>query len=87
MSLIYTFQTVNMPLLLGGWDHGLAKPPRRLYLYAVHIYKQVFDFQRYGYGTALSWVLFVVIVAVTAVVFRTSRYWVFYQTGIGEEEE
>jgi oligogalacturonide transport system permease protein len=32
-----------------------------------------------GYASALSWVLFVIIAALTAIVFKTSNRWVFYE--------
>jgi multiple sugar transport system permease protein len=35
-----------------------------------------------GYASALSWLLFVIIMICTAVVFRTSSRWVFYETEV-----
>ncbi len=34
---------------------------------------------RSGYASALAWVLFLIIIAVTALIFRTARYWVHYE--------
>jgi hypothetical protein len=31
-----------------------------------------------SYGATLAWFLFAIILVVTAVLFRTSRYWVYY---------
>jgi multiple sugar transport system permease protein len=76
MSLIGSLQTLVLPMLLTG----TGGVPRGVYLYMYHTYNQIFQQQRFGYGTALLWVLFVVILILTVVVFRTARYWVFYET-------
>ena len=34
-----------------------------------------------GYASALSWVMFVVIMACTLLLIRSSRWWVHYQGG------
>jgi multiple sugar transport system permease protein len=34
-----------------------------------------------GYASAMAWVLFLIIMACTLVLFRTSKRWVFYQGG------
>jgi ABC-type sugar transport system permease subunit len=46
----------------------------------LHTYEQIFVFQRFGYGTALLWLLFLIILLLTLLVFRTARYWVYYET-------
>jgi len=79
MALIHALQAFAMPMLIYGQGKMSGMPPRAVYLYVVHSYRQIFVFQRYGYGTALLWLLFVVILALTLVVFRTARYWVFYE--------
>lgn len=44
-----------------------------------HIYQEAFNgAMRIGYASAMSWVLFLLIAVVTAIVFVTSKYWVFY---------
>jgi ABC-type sugar transport system permease subunit len=37
-----------------------------------------------GYAAALSWVFFVVMLSVTALLFRSARRWVFYMEGEGD---
>ena len=48
---------------------------------AYYIYNQGFKYQDMGYASALSWVLLIVISAVTLVIFKTSKKWVFYEAG------
>ncbi len=79
MGTIHGLQLYLLPILLSGSE--LLHPPiRPNYLYVVHAFQQVFAFQRYAYGMALLWVMFVVIILLTVVVFATSRLWVHYET-------
>ncbi len=67
------------PILLTG--KTLLDPPiKPNYLYLVHAFQQIFAFQRFGYGLALMWVLFIAILLLTVLVFYSSRYWVYYET-------
>jgi len=88
MGLINNFQTVQLPLILtqpATYTQGLV-PPRDIYLYMIHTYIQIFSNCRYGYGNALLWMLFVVVLILTAVVFWTQKYWVYSeQTSEGEQ--
>ena len=51
-----------------------------LYMYAVKIYWEAFERGKLGYGSALAWVLLIIVAIITFILFRTSK-WVFY----GEE--
>jgi len=59
----------------------LGVPIRPLYLYLIHAFQQIFSYQRYAYGLALLWVLFVITILLTIIVFGTSRLWVHYESG------
>ena len=48
--------------------------------YAVYLYEVAFEYLRMGYASAMAWVLLVVIGVITLVFFKTSKYWVFYQS-------
>jgi multiple sugar transport system permease protein len=78
LTMIRSLQTLVAPMLLAG-DQLASIPVRDNYLFLVHAYQQVFAQQRYGYGLALIWMFLVVIVALTYAVFKTSRYWVYYE--------
>jgi multiple sugar transport system permease protein len=47
---------------------------------SILIYRSAFSYFRMGYAAALSWILFAIIAILTAVVFRTSNSWVFYES-------
>jgi multiple sugar transport system permease protein len=42
------------------------------------IYKYAFQFFKMGYASALSWVLFVIILIITVIQWRLQKRWVFY---------
>lgn len=79
-GMISSFQEFIVPQLLasaGGAAAGFSKiPPRPIYLAMNHVNRQIFSFQRFGYGLALLWLLFIVVAVIAFVVFKTSRFWV-----------
>jgi multiple sugar transport system permease protein len=48
-------------------------------LIGIHIYELAFESQRFGYASAVSWTLFLVGVAASLFLVRTSGRWVHYQ--------
>ncbi|RKP54095.1 sugar ABC transporter permease [Cohnella endophytica] len=56
-------------------------PNNATLLYVVYLYRIAFTETKIGYASALSWILFVIIVALTLITFRTSRKWVYYEGG------
>ncbi len=49
------------------------------------IYREAFDLRHMGLASAMAWVLLLIILALTLLIFRSSEAWVFYQ-GAREEE-
>jgi oligogalacturonide transport system permease protein len=54
-------------------------PLKATYLYGYMIWQYGFDYLKMGYASALSWVLFIVIMIFTMVIFKSSSAWVFYE--------
>ncbi len=82
VGIIGSLQILTQPLLLApkGTLSGLATlPPRENYMFLVHIYQESFTRQRYGYGSALLWILFFLILVLTIAMTYTSKYWVYYE--------
>lgn len=48
-------------------------------VYMVQLYRVAFQLFRMGYGSAMAWVLFAIIMLLTLLVVRTSRSWVYYE--------
>ena len=49
--------------------------------YALYLYFRAFENHQFGYGSAMAWVLLLIIAFFTFLVFKTSSYWVFYAGG------
>jgi ABC-type sugar transport system permease subunit len=80
MGIIGSLQIFAQPIMLSYGTQGLLNTPiKPNYLYLVHAFQQIFAFNRYGYGLALLWILFVLILILTIIVFTTSKYWVYYE--------
>lgn len=75
MGIIYSFQVFTQALVIGGTT---GKPLESTLMFMVLIYRSAFRYFKMGYASALSIVLFVVVLGVTLLIFRTSQWWVFY---------
>ena len=47
--------------------------------YVVYLYKTGFRFLEMGYASAMAWVLFMAILILTLLIFRSSEFWVYYE--------
>ncbi|MBN2983018.1 sugar ABC transporter permease [Cohnella algarum] len=56
-------------------------PMKATYLIGLKIYDEAFLEMRMGYASAVSWVLFLFILLVTLILFRSSNRWVHYEDG------
>lgn len=43
------------------------------------IYREAFEFRHMGLASAMAWIMLVLILILTAIIFRSSQAWVFYQ--------
>lgn len=80
-GVIAAMQTLIQPMLLAESSRisGVPNVPRSNFLYMVNVYQQFFNNQRFGYGSAMLWVLFIIILVITLLVFRSSNFWVYYE--------
>jgi multiple sugar transport system permease protein len=56
-----------------------TNPPGEAVFYVIYLFEQGFRFLEMGYASALAWLLFLVIVALTALQLAVSRRLVFYR--------
>jgi oligogalacturonide transport system permease protein len=56
-------------------------PAKATYLYGLLLYDNAFRFAKMGYASALSWILFLIIIFITAIIFKFSSVAVYYQDG------
>jgi len=54
-------------------------PNNATMFYALYLFRNFFEYFKLGKASALAWVLFVILLAVTAVQFWGSRRWVYYE--------
>lgn len=73
MQVVQAFQEFNGPYVITG-----GGPLKSTYLLPLMIYEETFKYFDVGYASALSWALFLIIALLTAIAFRSSKYWVFY---------
>jgi multiple sugar transport system permease protein len=82
-TMIAVFQEATTPMLLWGIEIGRVPPPN-VYLIMVHILRQIRLQNLYGYGSALVWIMFVVLIIISVVLFWSQRFWVHYEEPIGQ---
>lgn len=58
-----------------------GRPLDTTLFYALYLYLRAFEIHEMGYGSAMAWVLLLVIAFFTALVFRSSSTWVYYESG------
>lgn len=74
-SIISSFQQVTLVMLLtnGG-------PMKSTYFYGLMTYNNAFKFHKLGYASANAWGMFIIILLLSALVFKSSDTWVFYES-------
>ena len=74
MSIIGSFQVFEVAFVATQGGPGEAT-----HFYALHVYNKAFRDFEFGYASALSWVLFIVLIVFTQLQFRASARWVHYE--------
>jgi multiple sugar transport system permease protein len=78
LSVVTALQYYALPFLMApNTASNVGTLARNAYLYMIHVIRQAFGFQRYGYATAMNWFLVVIILVFTAFLFGTRRFWVY----------
>jgi len=72
-SLIGMFQYFTL-----GWLLTQGAPNNSTEFYSMYLYRNAFRFFKMGYASAMAWLLFLIVVTITLVLFRTSARWVYY---------
>jgi multiple sugar transport system permease protein len=75
LGVIASLQYFLAPFVLNQGDGSPEGMTRFIYVY---FYKQSFTFFNMGYGATIAWLLFIVSLVITIILFGTARYWVFY---------
>lgn len=75
MGLISALQVFALPYVL---TDGTGGPARSTTFYTMYLYNSAFRYLRMGYACAMAWILFLIILALTLLVYRMSRKRVHY---------
>ncbi len=79
MSLVTNLQVITPALSLTKGGPGTGS-----YYMCYMLYTQAFKSHKYGYGSAVAVILFVLIAVFTGILFATSKSWIFYE---GDDKE
>lgn len=79
MGIIGSFQIFNQAYIMT--DGG---PNNASLFFVYYLYLNAFRYGKMGYACALAWILFLAILALTLIVFKSSSYWVFYEMKRGK---
>ncbi|MBI0296394.1 sugar ABC transporter permease [Streptomyces sp. PRKS01-29] len=75
LQMIQAFQVFTPAFAVSA---GKGGPADSTLVYTLYLYDRGFTASHMGYASAMAWALLLAIGVVTAVLFRTSRAWVFY---------
>lgn len=73
MQTVNAFQTFTTAVVITG-----GGPLHSTYLYSILLYDNAFKYFKMGYASALAWVLFLILMAITTLLFRSSASWMHY---------
>jgi len=74
IALIGAFQYFTQAYVV---SNGRGDPDRATLFFNLNLYREAFGFFNMGYASALAWLLFAIVLALTIVLFRTAGSWVF----------
>ena len=77
-SIIGSLQLFTVPYIMSRGD---GSPAQSLMFYAMALYRNAFVYFKMGYASGMAWILFFIVLILTAVVFRSSTRWVYYAGG------
>lgn len=76
LGLIATFSYFTQVYVA---TRGAGGPARSTLFYNLYLYQAAFRFNEMGYASAMAWVLFVIILLLTGLIFKSSSLWVYYE--------
>jgi multiple sugar transport system permease protein len=77
MQLINGFTVFSQAFIISG---GRGDPQDSTLVYALYLYLRAFTYNEMGYGSALAWVLVLIIAVFTGIIFKSSDRWVYYES-------
>jgi len=75
MQIIRLFLIFTRAYIITG-----GGPMSKTEVYALYLFREGIRYHRFGYASALGWILLIVIAIITFIIFKTSNRWVYYET-------
>ncbi|MBQ9358865.1 MAG: ABC transporter permease subunit, partial [Abditibacteriota bacterium] len=76
-GIIFSLQMFTQAFIL---NNGSGGPEDASLFYGLYLYNQAFTYLNVGKASAMAWLLFVVVMAITLVNFRLAGKWVYYES-------
>ncbi|MDC7232066.1 MAG: sugar ABC transporter permease [Spirochaetales bacterium] len=80
MQIIAGFTVFTQAFVVSG---GSGDPLNSTLVYALYLYQRAFKYYEMGYSSAMAWVLVLIVGLFTAIVFKSSSSWVYYESKEG----
>ncbi|MFD1884509.1 carbohydrate ABC transporter permease [Paenibacillus wenxiniae] len=77
MQTISAFMTFVPAYIISKGEGG---PLDGTMLYSLYLFRQAFMFNNMGYASAMAWVMLIFIGVLTFILFKSSKFWVFYES-------
>lgn len=77
MAVIGSLKVFSPAYFMFGSQGG---PKNSALFYVLYLYVNAFRDFKMGYASALAWILFIIILAITLLIFKSSPLWVYYET-------
>ena len=86
IAVIASFQVFGVAYILfsGQTTSDPAGPGNSALFYVLYTYRNAFGYFKNGYASAMAWVMFMVIMVLTLILFRLQKTWVYYETAGGD---
>ncbi len=82
VTVINSFQVFGVAYILfvSNPSASSAGPNNAALFYVLYMFRNAFGYFRNGYASAMAWILFLVIMLLTIILFYSQRRWVYYET-------
>lgn len=77
MQTISAFMTFTPAYIISKGEGG---PLDGTLLYSLYLFQRAFNYFQMGYASAMAWVMLLIVGLITLILFKTSSYWVHYES-------
>ncbi|MDG5789904.1 sugar ABC transporter permease [Evansella sp. AB-P1] len=82
IEVIKSVQVFASAYIVSG---GTGGPVNSTLFYTLYLYQRAFNYFDMGYASAMAWILFIFLATLTAIIFWSSKHWVYYEDGGGRK--